>query len=97
MVDDKGIATCLDAKTGKEIWKERMARSAFSASPIYADGKIYMADKTGLTRVIKPGKKYEELAANKLDDGCISSLAVAGKSIILRTPSHVYRIQNKQK
>lgn len=97
MVDDKGIATCLDTKTGDEIWKERLSRSAFSASPIYADGKIYMADKTGLTRVIKPGKKYEELAANKLDEGCISSLAVAGKSIILRTPSHVYRIENKQK
>lgn len=97
MVDDKGIATCLDAETGKEIWKERMSRSAFSASPIYADGKIYMADKTGLTRVIKPGKKYEELAANKLDDGCISSLAVAGKSILLRTPSHLYRIEKKQK
>lgn len=97
MVDDKGIASCLDAKTGKLIWKERMARSAFSASPIFADGKIYMADKTGLTRVIKPSKKYEELAANKLDDGCIASLAVAGKSIILRTENNLYRIENKQK
>ncbi|QDT96786.1 outer membrane protein assembly factor BamB family protein [Gimesia aquarii] len=96
MVDDKGIASCLDAKTGKLIWKERMARSAFSASPIYADGKIYMADKTGLTRVIKPAKKYEELAANKLDDGCIASLAVAGKSIILRTENNLYRIENKK-
>ncbi len=97
MVDDKGIASCLDAKTGKLIWKERFNRSTFSASPIYADGKIYMSDRTGLTRVIKPAKKYEELAANKLDAGCISSLAVAGKAIILRTPSHLYRIENKQK
>lgn len=97
MVDDKGIASCLDAKTGKLIWKERLNRSTFSASPIYADGKIYMSDRTGLTRVIKPAKKYEELAANKLDAGCISSLAVAGKAIILRTPSHLYRIENKQK
>tara|TARA_R110002095_G_scaffold44778_1_gene40309 strand:- start:982 stop:2268 length:1287 start_codon:yes stop_codon:yes gene_type:complete len=95
MVDDKGIATCLDAENGQEIWKERMERSSFSASPIYADGKIYASDREGVTRVFVPGKEYKELAANKLDAGCVASLAVAGKSIILRTENFLYRIEEK--
>ena len=95
MIDDKGIATCLDAETGDEVWKERMDRSSFSASPIYADGKIYAPDREGVTRVFLPGRKYKELASNKLDEGCVASLAVAGKSLILRTEHFLYRIENQ--
>lgn len=95
MIDDKGIATCLDAETGDEVWKERMDRSSFSASPIYANGKIYAPDREGVTRVFKPGKEYKELASNKLDEGCVASLAVAGKSLILRTEHFLYRIEDQ--
>jgi len=95
MIDDKGIATCLDAETGDEVWKERMDRSSFSASPIYADGKIYAPDREGVTRVFLPGKEYKELALNKLEEGCVASLAVAGKSLILRTEHFLYRIEDQ--
>tara|TARA_R110002095_G_scaffold188226_5_gene165583 strand:+ start:31644 stop:32876 length:1233 start_codon:yes stop_codon:yes gene_type:complete len=95
LVDDKGIASCLETETGKLVWKERMERSSFSASPIFADGKIYANDREGVTRVFVPGKEYKELAANKLDKGCVASLAVAGNSIILRTENNLYRIEDK--
>ncbi|WP_417380716.1 PQQ-binding-like beta-propeller repeat protein [Gimesia sp.] len=95
MIDDKGIATCLEAETGDLVWKERMDRSSFSASPIYADGKIYAPDREGETRVFLPGKDYKELASNKLDEGCVASLAVAGKSLILRTEHFLYRIEDQ--
>ncbi|KAA0141485.1 PQQ-binding-like beta-propeller repeat protein [Gimesia chilikensis] len=96
MIDDKGIASCLDAEdSGKLVWKERMDRSSFSASPIYADGKIYAPDREGVTRVFVPGKEYKELAANQLQEGCVASLAVAGKSLILRTEHFLYRIEDQ--
>ncbi len=92
-VHDAGVATCIDAKTGKEVWSKRLGGD-FSASPIHAAGRIYFCDENGKTTVVKAARKYEELAANTLDDGCKASPAVAGQSLLLRTKTDLYRIDD---
>jgi len=92
-VSDSGTATCLEAAAGKEIWQERLA-GEYSASFLYGDGRIYGCSQTGITTVFKPARTFEILATNKLDDGFMASPAVAGKALILRTKTHLYRIED---
>ncbi|QNN20867.1 PQQ-binding-like beta-propeller repeat protein [Planctomycetales bacterium ZRK34] len=92
MCDDGGIVSCLDAATGDEIWKDRV-RGPFSASPLYADGRIYLFNEIGKTFVIAPGREFKQLAENDLDEGFMASPAVAGKAFYLRTKTHLYRIE----
>lgn len=91
MLNNGGIATCLDTASGKVVWKERIS-SDFAASPLYADGHIYFFDCLGKCRVIEPGDVYQELAASELPDGFMASPAVVGASLILRTKTSLYRI-----
>jgi hypothetical protein len=91
-VDDKGIATCLDANTGGPVWQHRIG-GQYSASPIYADGRIYFFSHDDEATVIEPAREYTQLAANQLDAGCMASPAVVGKALILRTKTHLYRIE----
>jgi outer membrane protein assembly factor BamB len=93
MVSDDGIINCIDAETGDGVWQKRVG-GAFAASPIYGDGRIYFCDQDGQTAVIEPGREFMALATNTLDDGCMASPAVDGKAIILRTKTHLYRIEN---
>jgi outer membrane protein assembly factor BamB len=95
MVSDDGIINCIDAATGEGVWQKRVS-GAFAASPIYGDGRIYFCDQDGQTTVIKPGRKFELLATNTLDDGCMASPAVDGKALLLRTKTHLYRIEIPQ-
>jgi len=91
VISDNGIASCFDARTGKVHWRERLAGS-FTASPVYADGRIYFLNEEGETTVIEPGKTFRKLAVNRLDGETLGSMAVAGGSLFIRTASHVYRI-----
>ena len=96
MVDqDGGIASCLEAKTGEAVWRERLPGIGnHSASPIYADGRAYFFNENGNCTVIEAGRKFSVLAENKLDDGFMASPAVAGKALFLRSKTHLYRIEN---
>ena len=91
MVTDNGIATCVDAKTGKEYWRARVGGN-HSASPIYADGRIYFLSEEGESVVIAPGQQLKHLATNQLDGRTLASMAVSGGSIFIRSESHLYRI-----
>lgn len=91
-VHDTGIASCLDAKTGEELWSKRLG-GEFSASLLYGDGKVYYLGQDGFTTVIKPSRTYEELARNQLEDGFMASPAVTGNALILRTRSALYRVE----
>ena len=91
MVNDEGVASCLDAKTGQEIWTKRL-EGKFWASPLYADGLIYSFSQSGQVIVFKAAREFELVAENKLDEGFFSSPAVAGQSLLLRTKTHLYRI-----
>jgi len=93
-VSDRGIATCLDAKTGRQHWQARF-RGAFSASPVYADGRIYFLNESGETSVIAAGQEFKKLAQNQLGTKTLASIAVSGAAIFLRTESHLYRIEEK--
>lgn len=89
---DESFLTCLDAATGEEVWAERVG-GKFAASPVYADGRLYFFSQEGVTTVIKPGRKFELLARNTLEDGFMASPAVADNAFFLRTRTHLYRIQ----
>ena len=91
MVNDGGILSCLDARTGTVIWQQRLGGS-YSASPVFADGRIYFLAEQGVTTVIAPGKEFRRLATNSLDGGLLASMAVSNGSLFLRTDSHLYRI-----
>ena len=93
MVSDDGIINCIDALTGEGLWQKRIG-GRFAASPIYGDGRIYFCDQDGQTTLIQPGRKFQQVAANTLDDGCLASPAVDGRALVLRTKSHLYRIEN---
>jgi outer membrane protein assembly factor BamB len=93
MVSSVGIASCVEAKTGRLIWQERMGGS-YSASPIYADGRIYFFSHNGTATVVQPGRKYVVAAVNELDgEDLMASPAVAGKALFVRTRTHLYRIE----
>ncbi len=94
MVSNKGVLTCLEAGTGKTVWSERL-EGTYGASLLYADNRIYLSSKEGKTTVIEPGRKFKVLAVNELDGFLGASPAVADKSLLLRTKTHLYRIQPK--
>jgi outer membrane protein assembly factor BamB len=91
-IDDTGVATCFEAKSGSAVWSQRVG-GAFTASPLFADGRIYMFGEEGKTTVIAPARDYQELAVNSLSDGFRSSPAVAGRALFLRTEKNLYRIE----
>ncbi len=92
VVSDNGIATCLDAVSGEQHWQERIGGN-FSASPTFADGRIYFLDEEGKTTVVASGKKFEVLASNQLEGRTLASPAMVDSSIFLRTDTHLYRIE----
>lgn len=91
-IDDNGVAGCLEATTGKEIWRERIGGN-YSASPILVDGRIYYFSEEGKATAVAAGREFRKLAENMLDDGFMASPAVAGKAFFLRTKTHLYRIE----
>ena len=91
MVNDGGIASCVGAKTGAELWRARL-NGNFSASPVYADGRIYFLSEEGTAIVIAPGKKFQLLATNQVDGETLASMAVSGGSIFIRSRTHLYRV-----
>jgi outer membrane protein assembly factor BamB len=95
MVNDGGVAICLEAKTGKEVWSERVGGN-YSASPLAAGGRIYFFSEEGKTTVIEAGRQFKKLGENHLEDGFMASPAVSGDALILRTRSAVYRIETAE-
>jgi glucose dehydrogenase len=95
MVTDKtGIVTCVDARTGREHWQERIGGN-FSASPLYADGKIYIQSEEGPAIVIKPSKTFTKLADAGFKERTLASYAVSDNSLFIRTEKNLYRVEQK--
>lgn len=94
MVDDRGLATCLDAKSGAIVWgPSPTAKGIVSASPILAPGKLYITTEDAVTTVLATGPEFKAIATNTLDDHyTLSSMAVSGDRIYLRTSKHLYCI-----
>lgn len=96
MVSDKGVASCLNAKTGDVHWHERLqlagSDDGVSASPLCAEGRIYFQTEAGLGIVIRVGKKYEPLASNPLGERTLASYAVVDSDLLIRSAKHLWRI-----
>ena len=95
MINDAGVITCLEAVSGKEVWRERL-EGDFAASLLYADGRVYCFSREGVTTVLKAARDYEVLATNALDSGFMASPAVSGRALFLRTKEHLYRVESSQ-
>jgi outer membrane protein assembly factor BamB len=89
---ESGALICLDAKTGKELYYEQIHPARYRASPVYADGKIYLAARDGMVTVVKAGPKFELLATNKMPDQIAASPAIADGRIYLRGFKALYAI-----
>jgi len=92
---DRGIFTCHDARTGREIYgKQRIdpEASAFTASPWASNGKIFALSEDGDTFVIQAGNEFKVLGKNPLDEMCMATPAIARGSLIIRTATKLYRI-----
>lgn len=90
-IDDGGIASCLDAHSGREIWRERVGGN-YSASPICAENRLYLFSEEGKTTVLAADAQFQVLAVNQLDEGFMASPAVSDNALFLRTRTHLYRI-----
>ena len=91
-MDNSGVASCVDALTGEELWKERIGGN-FDASPIEAGGLIYYLSRDGVTTIFRPDAPFEVIASNTLDGTFKASPAVSGNALFLRSDSHLYRIE----
>jgi outer membrane protein assembly factor BamB len=96
IVSDRGVASCLDAKTGDQRWRHRLGGD-YWASPIVVEGRIYFFSENGSATVIQPGKEYKQLAVNHLDGTIMSTPAISGKAFFVRTTTDLYRIENQAK
>ena len=93
VINDRGIMSCLDSLSGKEIYgRQRLPSSTYSGSPVLADGKIYITNEDGVTAVVKAGPVFEQVAHNDLDDYTLSSPAISEGQIFIRTAKFLYCI-----
>jgi len=91
-VSDIGIATCVDARTGEPKWQQRL-HGNYSASPILAAGRLYFQSEEGTTTVVAPTEEFTVLARNQLGGSTLASFAVAGRAFIVRSDTHLYRLE----
>jgi outer membrane protein assembly factor BamB len=91
--DDGGMASCYEARTGTELWRERLGGN-FSASPFHAEGHLYFLSDDGKTTILEASRQFKKLAENKLDGSFMASPAVAGQTLFLRSKTHLYCIGN---
>lgn len=94
LIADAGVAQCVEAESGNVVWKERVGGN-FSASPIYADGRIYLFSQEAVTTVLAPGRQFKVLAANELDGQLMATPAIAANAFFVRTDDHLVRINAK--
>jgi outer membrane protein assembly factor BamB len=91
-VEDTGIAHCLDALTGKPVWRERL-HGQFHASLLAGDGKVYFTSMEGAVSVVKAGKEFELLSRNEMGETIMASPAVSRGELFLRGDKHLFCIR----
>jgi outer membrane protein assembly factor BamB len=89
--EDAGFAICLEAKTGRRVWRDRLG-SKQTASPVAGDGKLYFTGESGTITVVKAGEVFEELARNNLNESVVASPAIANGKLYIRGSKHLFCI-----
>ena len=94
---DRGMITCHDAKTGKEIYGRRRfpQGASFTASPWAYNGKLFFLSEDGRTFVVPANRQFEVQHTNVIDDLCIATPSMSQGRLLLRTASKVYCISNQ--
>lgn len=93
LVNREGIASCLEAKTGQLVWRERLP-GRYSASPIYGNDRIYYFNEDAEAHIIRPGREFEVVQTNALSpQRVLASPAVDGDALIVRAERFLYRIE----
>jgi outer membrane protein assembly factor BamB len=94
--DTGGVVTCIDAKTGVEVWQQRVGGGGHSASPLFADGALYFFAEDGSAVALAPGREYRELGRSAVGEGGVMATpAIAGKALFLRTESRLLRLEKR--
>jgi len=96
MGNDQGVLSCVDARTGDVMWQERVG-GTFTASPLAAGDRIYFFSEEGDVPVIAATREFKLLAKNKISAGFMASAAVTGDALILRSKTHLYRVELPKK
>ena len=91
MAGDVGVVTCVDARTGDRVWRERLG-GTFTASPIAGDGKVYVFSETGETIVLKAGRTPQVVARNRISGRILSSPAISQRRLFIRTDDQIIAI-----
>ena len=94
MIDDGGIASCLNVESGDELWRERVGGN-YSASPLAANGHIYFFNEEGTATVIEAAPEFKIIATSEMGSGFMATPAVYKNSLILRSKTHLYRVSGK--
>jgi outer membrane protein assembly factor BamB len=92
---DNGVFSAYDAKSGERVYQERLP-SSFSASPVAADGKLYMASQDGDVFVVKAGRKYELLATNPMGQALMATPAISEALLIVRGENTIFAIGERR-
>jgi outer membrane protein assembly factor BamB len=94
-VSDEGMVSCADVRTGEIHYQERLG-GLHLASPLFAEGRLYVFAQDGRTTVLKAGKQFEKLAENQIEGPLVATPAMINGNLMLRTDSHLYRIGNQE-
>ncbi len=93
IVSDNGIASCINALNGRELWRQRLS-GTYAASPVLADGRVYFLNETGETTIVQSANQYVEVARNHVEGNTLASLAFGDGAMFLRSDTALYRIEN---
>jgi outer membrane protein assembly factor BamB len=92
---DNGVLSAYDAKTGELVYQERLP-SSFSASPVAADGKLYLASQDGDVFVVRAGRKFELMATNAMGQPLMATPAISDGVLIVRGENTIYAIGERK-
>jgi outer membrane protein assembly factor BamB len=90
LVSDRGQFSCVDAKSGEVVWDEKL-KGSYSASPMVADGNLYLTSEEGKGTLIKAGRKKEILGEFDLGEKTFASFAAADGALYVRTETQLYK------
>lgn len=93
---EQGIMLTLDAKTGEQIYSERIHNHRHRSSPVYADGKVYCIARDGVVSILKAGRKFEVIKEIKMDEDISASPAISNGRIYIRSFQNLWCIGSNQ-